>query len=114
MIPVGWKVTATVPAICDADLCGKKCMFLLEKTKEQKVGGWFAGRIAGVSFKAGCNYNVKYDRLETGTLFVDGIRNVWLDLIGDNAYGKRWVLLVDTPLLPGQVPILMQKKSRFG
>ncbi|RYY85541.1 hypothetical protein EON63_07320 [archaeon] len=32
----------------------------------------------------------------TGTLFVDGMHSVWLSLDGEQAYGRKWILLERT------------------
>ncbi len=57
------------------------------------ISGWFLGSISGPSKMKNCNFNVKYDRSETGNLFVDGVENMNLTLCGANAYGRRWVLV---------------------
>lgn len=58
-----------------------------------KPKGWFIATIVGTSRKEGCNFNIKYDRAETGSRFVDGMHAVDLALSGDGAYGRRWVLI---------------------
>jgi hypothetical protein len=110
-IPRGWRASDVVPTICDAELVKQKVMFLLEKSDSQRVGGWFPGSVAGPSRKPNCNYNIKFDRIETGTLFVDGIRNVELSLVGENAYGRRWIILTEVPL---DQPILFYKSSKLS
>jgi hypothetical protein len=93
LIPPGYKLSEVVPKINEESLLLRKVMYLWDGDKK-KAEGWFFGLISSRSKLKGCNFNIKYDRLDTKNVFVDGIRNVNLTLDGDNAYGKRWVILL--------------------
>ena len=71
----------------------KRILYLWE---EKNTKGWFIGTIVGTSESPGFNYRIKYDREETKTIFVDGIKAVFLSLSGEQAFGRRWVALVKT------------------
>ncbi|KAJ1440910.1 hypothetical protein B484DRAFT_443090 [Ochromonadaceae sp. CCMP2298] len=73
-----------------AVLVYKRVLYLWEGGREQ---GWFLGTIVATSEAEGCNFRIKYDREETGSLFVDGVHAVLLSLSGQQAYGRRWVAL---------------------
>lgn len=97
-VPKGYKLNETVPQLTPEELTGKRVMYLWDKTlsiddNPRGLVGWYIGSIAGPSRMKGCNFNIKYDRAETLSIFVDGIKNVNLTLSGNNAYGRRWVIL---------------------
>lgn len=58
-----------------------------------RPSGWFIATIVGTSKEKDKNYNIKYDKAETGSLFVDGVHAVKLSLEGDTSYGRRWVVV---------------------
>ncbi len=91
-IPKGYKVIHFITDIEPQTILYKRCLYLWEG-KHLKVNGWFLGTIGSVSKQPGCNFNIKYDRKETLSLFADGFRSVHLSLAGDQAYGRRWVIL---------------------
>lgn len=68
----------------------KRVLYLWET---EKAHGWFLGTIASLSETPGFNYRIKYDRHETKSLIVDRTYSVALSLQGENAYGRRWVIL---------------------
>lgn len=92
--PEGYRPSSVVPKIDDS-LVKKKIMYLWEGNRQS--AGWHLGSISGVSRKSGCNYSVKYDRWITKNVFVDGVANYMLSLVGDDAYGRRWVTLEPIP-----------------
>ena len=95
LIPPGYVLSNEPPVMTPQYLTYKYVMFLWEDVHPRAVG-WFLGMINGVSKVSGCNYNIKYDRVDTKNVYVDGVKNVNLTLFGDNAYGKRWVIVVKT------------------
>lgn len=92
MIPKGYTLSKIVPEITPEVLIKRKVMYLWGND-HKRVKGWYFGMISTESRKKGCNFNIKYDRAETHNIFVDGVKNVHLTLTGENAYGKRWVVL---------------------
>lgn len=88
--PKGYRPSKVVPTIDDS-LLKKRVMYLWEGNA--RCTGWFLGSISSVSRMKGFNYNVKYDRSETKNVFVDGIENCDLSLTGEDAYGRRWIIL---------------------
>jgi hypothetical protein len=56
--------------------------------------GWFLGTICSTTKRPGFNFCVKYEKAETNSIEVEGIKATMLDLQGHNAYGRSWVLLV--------------------
>eukprot|EP01036_Dinobryon_divergens_P022689 gene22688-30971_t len=95
LIPPGYVLSSEPPEMTPQSLIYKNVMYLWEDVHPRAVG-WFFGMINGVSKVSGCNYNIKYDRADTKNVYVDGVKNVNLTLFGDNAYGKRWVIVVKT------------------
>lgn len=95
LIPLGYVLSNEPPEMNPQSLIYKNVMYLWEGVHPRAVG-WFLGMINGVSKVSGCNYNIKYDRADTKNVYVDGVKNVNLTLFGDNAYGKRWVIVVKT------------------
>ena len=93
LIPEGFKLSEEMPQLTPEYLLYKNVMYLWEGP-HVKAKGWFLGIINGASRVRGCNFNIKYDRVETKNIYVDGVKNVSLDLCGENAYGRRWVIVV--------------------
>ena len=50
------------------------------------------------------NFSVKYVKADTGTIEVDGIKAASLDMKGEMAYGKGWVVLCEDPSFEGTRP----------
>lgn len=67
-------------------------MYLVDDSSND-IHGWFYGSIAILSKRPGFNYKVKYDKGITNTRHVDGIVDTLLSFEGNQAYGRRWVLL---------------------
>ena len=88
----GYKLAEVLPTALDDSLCRRKIMYLIDDNFNN-VHGWFYGSIAIRSKKPGCNYKVKYDKGFTNTRHVDGIVDTLLSFQGEEAYGRRWVLL---------------------
>eukprot|EP01034_Spumella_vulgaris_P034407 gene34407-42435_t len=104
-LPSGYALSSVVPGLTPQELTGKRVMVLWEEgvnDNERKINGWFLGSISGPSKMKNCNFNVKYDRSETGNLFVDGVENMMLTLSGENAYGRRWVLVHKVKVKEGE------------
>jgi hypothetical protein len=95
LIPPGYMLSDEPPEMTPQYLIYKNIMYLWEDVNPRAVG-WFFGMINNVSKVSGCNYNIKYDRADTRNVYVDGVKNVNLTLFGDNAYGKRWVIVAKT------------------
>lgn len=90
-VPRGFAVVEFIPDLDPDYLIYKRVLYKYEDPT--KAYGWFLGTIVGVSKAAGKNFNIKYDRAETGTRFVDGMQSVSLAMEGENAYGRRWVVI---------------------
>lgn len=90
VIPSGFEPTDKIPRLNIEDLQFQRIMFLWE---EKEANGWYNGTVSGVSRKKDCNFSVKYDKFESKNVYVDGIKNYNLTMSGDNAYGKRWIVL---------------------
>lgn len=93
LLPYGYVTADVAPELTSEALVGKRVMYLWEGSRNPRCNGWFLGSISSQSKMAGCNFNIKYDSFETGSVFVNGIENCFLAMSGENAYGKRWVLL---------------------
>lgn len=91
LIPKGYKAETDTPLILDHSLLKRRVMVLWD-VKEAR--GWFLGTICGQCQRENANYLVKYDRLETGLTFLDGIRPTNLSFMGNDAYGVKWILVV--------------------
>ena len=84
------------PELTPEALLHKRVMYLWNDPKKVKLHDrWFFGTISSESRVEGFNFNIKYDQFETGTVFVNGIENCDLTMSGENAYGRRWVLLIE-------------------
>lgn len=93
LIPPGYVQSQNVPIeLVPANLLKRKIFYLWEGDTV-KAQGWFIGTICAPSKSEGFNFNIKYDKFVTMNHYVDGIHKVNLSLSGDNAYGRRWVLL---------------------
>eukprot|EP01033_Poteriospumella_lacustris_P010059 gene10059-7186_t len=90
-VPRGFAVVEFIADLDPAYLIYKRVLYKHEDPT--KACGWFLGTIVGESKATGKNFNIKYDRAETGTRFVDGMQSVSLAMEGENAYGRRWVII---------------------
>jgi hypothetical protein len=107
MIPRGYMALETAPRLCDEDLIKQRVMVLFEG--DEKTNGWWCGVFSSASKKEGCNYNIKYDRAETGNMHVDGIFNMKLTLSDNFAYGRQWIVIVKDPNV-----VIVQEKDSYG
>ena len=98
LIPPGWSAEPNPPIVLDDSLLKRRCMVYWNVPKE--ATGWFSGNIIGQCDRDGKNYLVKYDRAETGNLFVDGVKPTTLLFMGEEAYGVSWILLVRSEDIP--------------
>ncbi len=93
LIPPGYVQSQNIPIeLIPANLLKRKILYLWEGDAV-KAHGWFIGTICAPSKTEGFNFNIKYDKCVTMNHYVDGIQKVNLSLSGNNAYGRRWVLL---------------------
>eukprot|EP01031_Cornospumella_fuschlensis_P026338 gene26338-31816_t len=95
-IPVPYIPIHDLFTLDPAVLVYKRCMYYVQFEETYKPSGWYMGTIISVCSNTGKNFNIKFDRKETGTLFVDGMHSVWLSLDGEQAYGRKWILLERT------------------
>ena len=94
-LPKGWLAEPLMPPVMDIEAINhRKCMVVFN---EPKATGWYLGTICGVSRRPGYNYTVKFDKAETASIDIDGIKSVIFDAQGDHAYGRHWVLLYRNP-----------------
>ena len=98
--PRGWVIDPMMPLpVCLATMNHRKCMVLFN---EGKSHGWFPGTISGLSKRKGFNFSVKFDKMETQSIEIDGIKSCSLDTEGEMAYNCGWCLLLPDPeYLPG-------------
>lgn len=96
-IPAGYTMYNSVfgPHLIDPSfLTYKRIMYLFEsRGSAAKADGWYIGVVIGKSLRRGNNFRVKFDRAVTGTYLVDGVHPFLLSLAGEQAYGRRWVVL---------------------
>jgi hypothetical protein len=95
LVPEGYEFVSQElgPALITPEvLLYKRILYLWDGTVGNIVG-WHIGTIVGTSENPGFNYRIKYDRAETKSIFVDGIQPVFLSLSGENAFGRRWVVI---------------------
>ena len=106
LVPDGYRLNEMIGSkLLSPDfLVYKRILYLWEM--DGKADGWFIGTIVSASKMRDYNFNIKYDREETKNIFVDGVKPVNLQLQGDNAYGRRWVVLIRTA--PGKFSKFIQ------
>lgn len=92
-IPKGYFLSPTVPTLTAKDLLYKKCMY--HWYGNPRCTGWYFGTIVGTSNQKDCNFAIKFDRYFTKSVFVDGYFHYHLSLEGKQAYGLRWVVLIE-------------------
>lgn len=100
-IPAGYTMYNSIfgPHLIDPSfLTYKRIMYLFESRGfAAKADGWYIGVVIGKSLRPGSNFRVKFDRAVTGTYLVDGVHPFLLSLAGEQAYGRRWVVLDGSP-----------------
>lgn len=89
-IPAGYEMLQSAPQLTIEDLQFQRVMYLWDS---KEASGWYCGTICGASKLPNCNFNIKYDKFETKSVYVDGIINYNLSFSGDQAYGLRWVII---------------------
>jgi len=96
ILPKGYVVDPLMPLppIELEDIYHRRCMVVFN---EPKATGWFPGLVNGVSKRSGYNFTVKFDRMETHSIDIDGIKSCALDVEGPLAYNKGWCLLMPDP-----------------
>jgi hypothetical protein len=100
-VPEGYKVIEFIPNYSPENIVLKRILYLWEKTdKKYRPTGWFIGTVVGTSVQKGYNFNIKYDRAETKSIWIDGMHPVLLTFEGESAYGRRWVILEKLPDAP--------------
>lgn len=91
LIPKGFRKIGFIPNTNPENMLMKRVMYLWDMPP--RASGWFCGIVISTSRLPGNNYAIKYDRYETDNIFVDGVHHYDLPLVGENAYGRRWILL---------------------
>ena len=90
ILPPGWLADPLMPLPLHIDQINhRRCMVVFN---EPKAKGWFFGTVSGISRRKGYNYSVKFDKSETASIEIDGIKSVIFSDSGEFAYGKGWVL----------------------
>jgi len=95
LLPKGWSADPVAPTALDKKLIKRRLMVYWNVPREGV--GWFVGTVVNQCDRDGANYLIKYDRQETGNLFVDGIKPTKLSFMGHEAYGVSWILVIPTP-----------------
>jgi hypothetical protein len=95
LVPKGYQLVSQElgPDLITPEVLIYKRILFLWDGSIGNITGWYIGTIVGISEQTGFNYRIKYDRAETKSIFVDGIQPVFLSLSGENAYGRRWVVM---------------------
>lgn len=95
LVPKGYELVSQAlgPALITPELLIYKRILYLWDGTVGNITGWYLGTIVGISETPGFNFRIKYDRAETKSIFVDGIQPVLLSLSGENAFGRRWVVM---------------------
>ncbi len=96
-VPAGYTVVEFIPDYSPERIVYKRILYLWETEKKYRPKGWFIGTIVGTSVQKGYNFNIKYDRAETKSIWIDGMQPVLLTFEGDSAYGRRWVIVEKIP-----------------
>ena len=52
--------------------------------------------MGGATRRPGYNFTIKFDKQETASIDIDGIKSCMMYMKGENAYGRSWVLLKTT------------------
>jgi len=115
-IPAGYRKVGFLANYEPSTMLMRKIMYLWDDPP--RATGWYTGQVITVSRLPGNNYAIKYDRYETNNIFVDGVHHVYLSFAGEQAYGRKWILLepVDgntvpsSPSLPQQPPLSPQQQ----
>ena len=90
ILPPGFTVSPIAPKLDLQTLYHRRVMVLWD---EEKAKGWFLGTVCSSTMRSGFNFGVKYDKIETHSIEVDGIKTAMLSMEGKHAYGKHWVIL---------------------
>jgi len=102
VLPPGWLADPLMPFPLHINQMNhRRCMVVFN---EPKAKGWFFGTVSGESRRKGYNYSVKFDKQETASIEIDGIKSVNFCASGEYAYGKGWVLCHRDPDVPVPVP----------
>lgn len=91
-IPPGYTVVEFIPDLDPKRVVYKRILYKWVG-EGKRPSGWFIGTVVGTSGQRGYNFNIKYDRAETKSIWIDGVQPVLLLLEGEAAYGRKWVLL---------------------
>ena len=106
VIPEGYTVRELTPELTQEALQHHRVMVQFD---ERRAKGWFMGTVSGYTKRPGFNFNVKFDKADTGSIDIDGIKACQLFESGEFAYGRWWCVLDP---IPGYV--FSQGKSRPG
>lgn len=104
LVPKGYELVSQElgPALITPEVLLYKRILYLWDGSVGNIVGWHIGTIVGISENAGYNYRIKYDREETKSIFVDGIQPVFLSLSGEQAFGRRWVVMQKSAAVPAE------------
>ena len=64
---------------------------------ENKSKGWFPGVVSGATKRKGYDFTVKFDKAETASIDIDGIKSCKMTANGEHGYGRSWAILEDDP-----------------
>lgn len=109
ILPPGWLADPLMPLPLHIDQMNhRRCMVVFN---EPKAKGWFFGTVSGTTRRKGYNYSVKFDKAETASIEIDGIKSVNFSDSGEFAYGRGWVLCHRDP---DYVPVPGAAFGSFG
>lgn len=105
IVPPGFSICPVAPPVLKLEALYHRRVMV--HWNEEKARGWFLGTVCSSTTRPGYNFGVKYDRLETQNIDVDGIKTAMLGMEGGVAYGLHWVLLdpMDGVVAPVDLPL---------
>ena len=92
LIPEGKRVVPLIPELKAEVLQHRRIMIWMEENKSK---GWYLGIVSGATKRPGYDFTVKFDKAETASIDIDGIKSCKMTANGEHGYGKAWVLLED-------------------
>jgi outer membrane biosynthesis protein TonB len=117
VIPLGYEVDITIQSMDQSVVGNQWCMYYFDENSDRmnsnqakqpsmsgkqgnssllaskNIRGWYVGYLIGLSMRGPGNYHVRFEVLHTKNLKVDGLYKLDLDLVGQNAYGRKWVII---------------------
>ena len=99
IIPKGKRVAPLIPELKEEVLKHRRIMIWMEENKSK---GWFPGVVSGATKRKGYDFTVKFDKAETASIDIDGIKSCKMTANGEHGYGRSWAILEDDPeYVPG-------------